>query len=142
MEANRKLLPTGDVKIADFVIAINNYLNGTGAPNPKLQKRAQVRRPSITYVTIDQLDMSEFPKEGDEKSGIMYCDWAHWYTAPPAPRHGFDVGSCLSFADGHVEYMKWKHADLWGTFTRHLSTLNTAANADGDMKLLQAVRGY
>jgi outer membrane protein TolC len=27
MEANRKLLPTGDVKIADFVIAINNYLN-------------------------------------------------------------------------------------------------------------------
>jgi len=27
MEANRKLLPTGDVKISDFVIAINNYLN-------------------------------------------------------------------------------------------------------------------
>src|SRR3954453_1661713 len=27
MEANRRLLPTGDVKISDFVIAINNYLN-------------------------------------------------------------------------------------------------------------------
>jgi len=42
MEANRKLLPTGDVKIADFVIAINNYLNAKNIITQNTTIRLQI----------------------------------------------------------------------------------------------------
>ena len=122
--------------------AINNFLNGTGAPLPKAQKLAKVHRASTTYCTIDQMDMYEWPREEDERSGIMYAEWTNgWQYAPPAPRHG--MGSVLSFVDGHVEYLKWTaRARFWGTFQYHRDPRNTAANADADLKMLQALRGY
>src|SRR5205823_4755304 len=116
--------------------AVNNYLNGDSAPSPKILKVNQVRRPSITYVTIDQIDMYEWPKEEDERSGIMYTDWTHWYIAPPAPRHRGTT--CLSFVDGHVDVMRWRHGDIWGNWSLHTSSQNNATNADADMKALQA----
>ena len=87
-----------------------------------------------------QIDFAKYPKEEDEASGVMYTDWTHWYVAPPGPRH--DLGSCLSFADGHVEYIKWARGNLWGTFGAHASSNNTQANATADMLRLQAFRGY
>ena len=42
MEANRKLLPTGDVKISDFVIAINNYLNAKNIITQNTITRLQI----------------------------------------------------------------------------------------------------
>ncbi|HEY6975389.1 MAG TPA: TolC family protein [Chitinophagaceae bacterium] len=42
MEANRKLLPTGDVKIADFVIAVNNYLNAKNIITQNTIMRLQI----------------------------------------------------------------------------------------------------
>jgi outer membrane protein TolC len=42
MEANRKLLPTGDVKISDFVIAINNYLNAKNITTQNTINRLQI----------------------------------------------------------------------------------------------------
>jgi len=132
--------PNYGINELNISYGINNYLNGTGAPNPKILKRAQVRRPAATYVTIDQIDMFEWPKPEDERTGMVYADWAGWFIAPPAPRH--HMGSCLSFVDGHCEYFSWKHSDLWGTFAKHTNSANTAANADDDMKKLRAVRGY
>ena len=132
--------PNYGVNEINISYGINNYLNGAGAPNPKVLKRAQVRRPAETYVTIDQIDMYKWPKPEDERSGIVYADWAGWFIAPPGPRHR--RGSCLSFADGHVEYIKWKRADIWGSLATHASPQTTSAMADGDMKLLRAVRGY
>ncbi len=132
--------PKYGVNEINISYAINNYCNGDGAPTPKVQKLNQIRRPGTTYVTIDQIDFSKYPKEEDEASGIMYTDWTHWYVAPPGPRH--DLGSCLSFADGHVEYIKWARGSLWGTFGQHMSGNNTQLNATSDMLKLQALRGY
>jgi len=42
MDANRKLLPTGDVKISDFVIAINNYLNARNIITQNTITRLQI----------------------------------------------------------------------------------------------------
>jgi hypothetical protein len=42
MEANRRLLPTGDVKISDFVIAINNYLNAKNIITQNTVARLQI----------------------------------------------------------------------------------------------------
>jgi outer membrane protein TolC len=42
MEANKKLLPTGDVKISDFVIAINNYLNAKNIITQNAITRLQI----------------------------------------------------------------------------------------------------
>src|SRR4051794_21407796 len=42
MEANKQLLPTGDVKISDFVIAINNYLNAKNIITQNTITRLQI----------------------------------------------------------------------------------------------------
>jgi len=132
--------PNYGINEINISYAFNNYLNGAGAPVPKILKRAQIRKPAEVFVTIDQVDMYMWPKPEDERSGIVYCDWAGWTIAPPAPRHAW--GSCLTFADGHCEYWRWKRGDVWGTFAKHNSAQNTAANADEDMSRLRAVRGY
>jgi len=124
---------------------INNYLNGISAPSPKIMKITQVRRSDATYLSIDQMDMFFWPREEDERSGIVFCEWtggngAGWSVAPPAPRHR--NGSCLTFVDCHADYMKWQRNNLWGSFPNHRSPQNTAFNAEPDMALLRAYRGY
>ena len=88
--------------------SITSYM-GQDDPIRSHLKLSQVLRPgpSAAYVFMDEADQAESPADS-MNDGLMTMsdypsqDWADL----PSKRHS--NGACLSFADGHVEYWKWK----------------------------------
>ncbi len=83
---------------------------GGRAPNGTLlwcKKRTDIKQPAYRIVFID---------EGAATPDSFAVHWANnfvWWDDPPV-RHG--DGTVISFADGHVEYKKWKASETvkWG----------------------------
>jgi len=80
----------------------SNLDGATNQPQIIIHKLAQIANPSAAFVFIDESENS--------------IDDAHFFVRPgpdnrwsnlPTDRHS--RGSTLSFADGHVEYWKWRH---------------------------------
>ena len=65
--------------------------------------------PSAAYVFMDEADSSENPyKSINDGYMTMNAFPSESWADSPSKRH--NKGACLSFADGHVEYWKWKSA--------------------------------
>lgn len=63
--------------------------------------------PSGAYVFMDEADSSDNPyKSINDGYMTMNAFPSESWADSPAKRH--NKGACLSFADGHVEYWKWK----------------------------------
>jgi hypothetical protein len=88
---------------------MNGYLKGQPLVSVSVSSRkmatriVQLHHAATTFLTIDQED-DDF--DGDLKGYVCIGPgvWDH-DTGRPAAVH--DHGSCLSFVDGHAEYIKW-----------------------------------
>ncbi|MGZ8938507.1 MAG: type II secretion system protein [Limisphaerales bacterium] len=86
--------------------SMNAYLGGDKAMNPALNS-SELRRPSSTFVFIEEHEKSRW-----ESSFVVVpvvrpglgASVSTWVSTP-SDRH--DQGCNLTFADGHIKYMRW-----------------------------------
>ena len=88
--------------------AMNAFLGGDEAMNPAL-KYSELRRPSKTFVFIEEHENSRWESSfvvvPAVRPGFAPVTTLSSWVSTPSDRH--DQGCNISFADGHIRYMKW-----------------------------------
>ncbi len=86
-------------------VVLSIYMNGRWNDDvyPIPVKAAEIRRPALSFTFVDEeetlLSSAAFMlQEGQE---------SYWWTVPASRDRGY--GANLGFADGHVEFHKWKY---------------------------------
>lgn len=122
--------------------SINCYLGGNWLPStwggtpptqrdvPPVIRLAQVKHPTNTMVFIEEFD----PRGYNEGSFVFYDSGDYWVDYP-ARWH--NDGTCLSFADGHVEYFHWTNSQTMAIDNFFAYTPNNP-----DLRRLEAVAGW
>jgi len=120
--------------------SLNTYLNGESFDPPIAKKFGEIDKPSETFVFIDEND-----SRGDQTGYNLGAFAVHrWNSAasagnskwvdPPGDWH--NRGVCLSFADCHAEYWKWKDPR-----TNALIDFDSSTPNNPDLHRLQRARG-
>lgn len=113
---------------------LNCYLNGESfGGSPVVTKRQKIRKPTETFVFIDENDYRFSGGYWNIGSfglvnGDSWIDYPGWWHSK---------GAVVSFADGHVSYLKWVDSRTWTMNTNSVSTPNNK-----DLKNLQKIKGW
>ena len=111
--------------------SINDYLNGYWGGYEHIRKLGQLRNSTEVMVFIEEYDDRGFNIGSfaiDPYPGWAWVDTvAVWHKR----------GTCLSFADGHVEYWQWKDKRTLNLRGHYMQTPNNP-----DMVRLQRVLGW
>ena len=122
--------PNDPVQQNERSYSINTFCNGSVLLVPAaVNNIARIRETSRTFVFVEEFD----PRGYNLGSFLMFNAGDVWIDFPVS---WHNRGACLSFADGHVEYFRWKDPR-----TEKVTFLSvTPENAD--LRLLQKLVGY
>ena len=109
---------------------INTYLAGTWGDIPGVKKITQVRHPTDTFCFVEEFDARGF----NVGSFVVNPEGDRWNDAPVSWHR---KGTCLSFADTHVEYWRWSDQRTWALNSPYTYTPNNP-----DLVRIQAASGY
>lgn len=124
----------GDTTARKSSYGINCYLHGEHGFGGTVFKISKVKRPTRTFVFIDEYD----PRGGEYAYNLgsfaILPKPSNTWVDPPGTWH--DSGACVSFLDGHCEYIKWSVVT-----TRYLTGNDINAPDPRDIRQLQEIRG-
>jgi prepilin-type N-terminal cleavage/methylation domain-containing protein/prepilin-type processing-associated H-X9-DG protein len=111
--------------------SINDYLNGYWSTYQHIRKIGQLRNSPEVMVFIE-----EFDDRGYNIGSFAIDPYPGWaWVDTPAVWH--KRGTCMSFADGHVEYWQWKDKRTLNLRGHYMQTPNNP-----DMERLWRVLGW
>jgi prepilin-type processing-associated H-X9-DG protein len=124
--------PNDPVQQNQRTYSINTFCNGAGSSFnvPSVNNVARIRESSRTFVFIEEFD----PRGYNMGSFLLFNAGDLWIDFPVS---WHNRGACLSFADGHVEYLRWTDQRTVGLRDFGVTTPNNP-----DLKLLQKLVGY
>jgi len=112
--------------------SINDYLNGSWAAiTPHARKMSNVRKPSETFVFIDEFD-PRIAGSGVNQGAFVVLKSGDQWVDFPAQWHS--KGYPVTFADGHGEYYRMSDPRTWAITAPYANQPN-----NGDLKALQRV---
>ena len=122
--------PNDPVRQNERTYSINTFCNGSVVLVPAaVNNVARIRESSRTFVFVE-----EFDPRGYNLGSFLLLNAGEMWIDFPVSWH--NRGACISFADGHVEYFRWKDPR-----TEKVTFLSvTPGNAD--LRLLQKLVGY
>jgi prepilin-type N-terminal cleavage/methylation domain-containing protein len=125
----------GDTTARLSSYGINAYLHGEDGFGGTVFKLSKVKRPAKTFVFVDEYDPRDAGEYGYNLGSfaLLPKPQSQWVD-PPGTWH--DSGACVSFLDGHCEYMRWSVLT-----TRYLTGNNISAPDPRDLRMFQEFRG-